>query len=100
MPSEVDAALSAAEGFEWDEPKRAANLDKHGIDFIDAIACFEGPMLVRPSERNSEARYLALGKLKERVVAIVFALRKRRIRLISVRMARTDERQAYDRSLG
>ena len=26
--------------FEWDETKRETNIEKHGIDFIDAIAVF------------------------------------------------------------
>lgn len=29
-------------GFEWDEAKRLANLDKHGLDFIDSIELFDG----------------------------------------------------------
>jgi len=30
-------------GFEWDEAKRLANLDKHGIDFIDIPEVFDLP---------------------------------------------------------
>jgi len=29
--------------FEWDDNKRKYNLEKHGIDFIDAIEIFEDP---------------------------------------------------------
>jgi len=28
--------------FEWDPLKADANLDKHGVDFLDAIGIFEG----------------------------------------------------------
>ncbi|MHC5611477.1 MAG: BrnT family toxin [Nostoc sp.] len=28
--------------FEWDEAKRLTNLRKHGIDFIDILAVFDG----------------------------------------------------------
>ena len=38
--------------FEWDETKRAANLAKHGIDFVDALEMFAAPMLVRSDERK------------------------------------------------
>jgi hypothetical protein len=38
--------------FEWDEAKRAANLAKHGIDFVDALEMFAAPMFVRSDERK------------------------------------------------
>ncbi|MBR6900719.1 MAG: BrnT family toxin [Synergistaceae bacterium] len=28
--------------FEWDENKRQINIEKHGIDFADAVKIFEG----------------------------------------------------------
>jgi len=27
----------------WDETKRQANLDKHGLDFLDAVMVLESP---------------------------------------------------------
>jgi len=36
--------------FEWDENKREANLLKHGLDFMDGAALFDGrPVLTYPS---------------------------------------------------
>jgi uncharacterized DUF497 family protein len=32
--------------FEWDEPKRLSNFDKHGVWFDDAIYIFEGRTVV------------------------------------------------------
>jgi uncharacterized DUF497 family protein len=29
--------------FQWDPRKAASNLDKHGVDFGDAVAVFEDP---------------------------------------------------------
>ncbi len=29
--------------FEWDETKRKINLEKHEIDFIDAVEIFDDP---------------------------------------------------------
>jgi uncharacterized protein len=83
-------------GFEWDEAKAVANLQKHGIDFADAIAAFDGPMLVTDSVRSGEARKVALGSCDGAIVAIVFVLRDERIRLISVRHARSYEREAWN----
>lgn len=31
--------------FEWDENKRQSNLNKHGVDFIDAAKIFNYPVL-------------------------------------------------------
>ena len=49
-------------GFEWDEQKSKANLIKHGIDFEDASEVFYWPVVVRGSNRNSEERWIAIGK--------------------------------------
>jgi uncharacterized DUF497 family protein len=81
--------------FEWDEKKRASNLDKHGIDFEDATEIFYGATLLRRSHRNNEERWLALGETEDRVVAVVFTLRKNAIRIISARRARKNEERQY-----
>jgi hypothetical protein len=39
--------------FEWDEAKRLANLRKHGIDFIDVLAVFDGDTVIVEDERYS-----------------------------------------------
>ncbi len=31
--------------YEWDEAKRLATLEKHGIDFVDAVEIFSGTYL-------------------------------------------------------
>jgi uncharacterized DUF497 family protein len=36
----------------WDEPKRLANLDKHGLDFADLNEAFFDNALVVPSRRK------------------------------------------------
>jgi uncharacterized DUF497 family protein len=45
----------------WDEAKRQANLDKHGLDFVDAVMVLESPYRldvesVRSSEQRSRSR--------------------------------------------
>lgn len=81
--------------FEWDEAKADANLAKHGIDFVDAMLAFEGPMLVQTSPRSGEPRKVGLGICHGLIVAIVFVERGGRVRLISARRARTYEREAW-----
>jgi len=48
--------------FSWDEDKRIANLKKHGIDFIDAEALFDGrSVYTYPSPREDETRFVSVG---------------------------------------
>jgi len=57
MPLNEDGSVSF-ESFEWDEEKCRANIDRHGIDFQDAIRIFDGPVLVERSDRKGgEAGY-------------------------------------------
>lgn len=44
----------------WDEPKRLANLDKHGLDFADLTEAFFDDALVVPSH-NKSRRWVAIG---------------------------------------
>jgi uncharacterized DUF497 family protein len=81
--------------FEWDPAKNAANVAKHHLDFEDAIGIFAGPVLTRASGRGDEARWVAVGVLDRRELAVVFAIRERRYRIISARRARTNERRDY-----
>ncbi len=81
--------------FEWDERKRLSNLEKHRLDFVDAVAVFEEPHVVIPSARQSEERFLAVGLLEDCPVAVVYTMRAGNIRIISFRRARHEERQKY-----
>lgn len=81
--------------FEWDEAKAASNLDKHGIDFEDAIGIFEGPVLEVRSDRGSEKRWKAVGMAEGVELAVIYTLREGRRRIISARRARKREREAY-----
>ena len=47
--------------FEWDEPKRLANLLKHGLDFRRAAEVFAGDCFSYPSPRQTEDRWVTVG---------------------------------------
>lgn len=81
--------------FEWDPAKSERNIVNHGIDFDDAIRMFECSMVVIRSDRDGEIRWKGIGTLEGREVAIVYTIRRRRYRIISVRRARIHEREAY-----
>jgi uncharacterized DUF497 family protein len=87
--------------YEWDEAKSRENIAKHGIDFADTHRIFEGPMLVRPDDRQDygEERWIALGDLDGTIVVIVFTQRADRIRVISIRKANRRERKTYQEGL-
>jgi uncharacterized DUF497 family protein len=81
--------------FEWDEHKRITNLEKHGLDFFDAVEAFETPHIVVPSTHSSEQRFLAIGLMQGRFVTVVYTMRSEVIRIISFRRSRHEERQKY-----
>jgi uncharacterized DUF497 family protein len=81
--------------FEWDEHKRITNLEKHGLDFFDAVEVFETPHIVVPSIHSSEQRFLAIGVMQGRFVTVVYTMRSEAIRIISFRRSRHEERQKY-----
>jgi len=75
----------------WDEPKRLANIDKHGFDFADLTLDFFSASLIVPAKKN---RVMAIGRFKDRIIAVVFAaLGAQGLSVISMRPARKDERK-------
>jgi uncharacterized DUF497 family protein len=86
--------------FEWDEQKRIANLEKHGLDFLDAVDVFETPHVVVPSTHSSEQRFLAIGVIQGRFVTVVYTMRSGATRIISFRRSRYEERQKYHELYG
>ena len=71
----------------WDESKR--KLKKHGIDFRDAEAIFDGPTVTAEEKRLSygEQRLITLGILNGVVVSMTYTEREDNLRVISIRMA-------------
>ena len=83
--------------FDWDEPKRVANLEKHGLDFADvaALAWETARVLVDDRRDYGEVRYRAVGLYKGRPHFVAFAIRGQKIRLISFRRANDKEVTLY-----
>ena len=89
--------------FEWDESKRQSNIERHGIDFVDAPEAFNGPLLASLDQRTDygEDRWIGIGQAAGRVVVVVYAERDEGqvVRIISMRKALTHERKAYEEIL-
>ena len=82
--------------FEWDEDKRQRNLAKHGIDFAEAEALFDGRPIVEASSRfTHESRVLTTGLVNGRFYTAVWTRRGNNIRIISARRARDGEERTY-----
>ncbi|MBW7969959.1 BrnT family toxin [Bradyrhizobium sp. BR 10289] len=78
----------------WDEPKRRANLDKHGMDFADLNEKFFDNALVLASYRN---RWRAIGINIRGVISVIFATRGTEgISVVSMRPASKKERELYE----
>ncbi len=83
--------------FEFDEEKSRANLAKHGIDFHHAQRLWDDPDRMEvPVESVREPRWMVIAELDERIWAAVITWRESRIRIISVRRARSDEEELYE----
>lgn len=83
--------------FLWHEPKRQANLKKHGMDFADAERVFAGPTFTFEDGREdySEQRWVTLGLLGAKAVVIVHIETEEEIRVISMREADKDEQLLF-----
>lgn len=78
----------------WDEPKRLANLDKHGMDFADLNEKFFDTAVVLQAKRD---RYRAIGLNIRGVISVIFAVYgKEAVSIISMRLASNAERELYE----
>lgn len=86
--------------FEWDGDKRLANLEKHdGIDFDHCYLVFEDERsFTYPSTREGEERWVIVGLMKNRIIAVVYTLRGEVVRIISARAARKEEKARWARN--
>jgi uncharacterized protein len=84
--------------FEWDDAKAAQNLARHGVSFDMARLAFDDPFALAREDRRydyGEARYILLGMVQDRLLAIAYTHRGARLRIISVRLAEPRERRRY-----
>ena len=82
-----------------DEAKRAFNVVKHGIDFSEAVLVFadDRAISVKTYAGSDEERWITVGRAGGRIIAVIHTSRGGRTRLISARVARDREREAYDK---
>jgi len=77
----------------WDEPKRQANIDKHGLDFAQLTPEFFLESFVKDTKRG---RFQAIGRLADGTVSVIFAvLGSEGISIVSMRPASDRERNVF-----
>jgi uncharacterized DUF497 family protein len=85
--------------FEWDENKNQQNIQKHGVDFREAVYVFSDPFALNLPDKYSEdeERWLMLGiNLKEQILLVVHTFRYDDVtRIISARKATGREKTTY-----
>jgi uncharacterized DUF497 family protein len=78
----------------WDEPKREANLEKHGLDFAELTDAFFLESTIKPAKHG---RFQAIGLLADGSLSVIFAtLGTEAISIISMRPASDKERSLFD----
>ena len=89
-------------GFEWDKSNIDKNWIKHNVTPQECEQIFfNQPLVVADDTKHSmaENRYYALGQTDaERMLFIVFTIRKKQIRIISARDINRKERRIYKQS--
>jgi uncharacterized DUF497 family protein len=86
------------EKFEWDDAKNLINIDKHDVDFGNATNAFSDPNQItyRSGVDTNESRYICIGLWGEILLAVIFTYRGNKVRIISARKARKNERESYE----
>jgi uncharacterized DUF497 family protein len=94
-------AYNRSVSFEWDYLKAARNLQKHNVDYADAVAALDDTLAITIREETSgEERFVTLGTdALGRLLVVVYTRRGDRIRIISDRKATPRERQQYESHL-
>lgn len=83
---------------EWDDNKAAANVEKHGLSFNDALNIFDDPgaKVVEDIRTDyGEQRLVVTGLIHQRLCVVVYTVRGDMIRFISARKANKREQRDH-----
>jgi uncharacterized DUF497 family protein len=83
--------------YEFDEQKSKVNKAKHGIDFVEAQTLWEDiDLLEIPARTDNEPRTIVIGRIGDKHWSAIITYRNEKIRIISVRRSRKEERELYE----
>jgi len=82
---------------EFDPAKRAWTLAERGLDLAEVPAIFAGAVVTYPDDRRdyAEPRFITIGRLRGRMVVVVWTPRGSAYRIVSLRKANVREQAAY-----
>ena len=85
----------------YDPLKRATTLAERGLDFDEAMSVFSGPVIDVLDDRRDygEERWATFGRLRKRLVVIVWTPRAEARHIISMRKCNGRERKIYETQL-
>jgi uncharacterized protein len=92
--------MDDANDFEWDADKAAANWQRHGVSFQEAINAFRDPFAVeiideRMDYGEERINLIGIGMCNGVILHVTYTERSDRIRLISARRAEKHEQDHY-----
>ncbi len=86
--------------FEWDREKAEHNLKKHEVSFDEAVTVFHDPLAATfddPGHSVAEHRFITIGYSSQgRLIAVAHIEREESIRIISARLATSQERERHE----
>lgn len=87
--------------FEWDLWNVQKNEVKHGVSALEAESCFydERHKIYEDMKHSTERerRYILYGKsIESRILMVGFTIRRKKIRIITARVASRKERGVYE----
>ena len=85
--------------YQWDPAKAKANVNKHGVEFADALGVFEDPdaITIEDTDSEEEQRFLSIGlDVLGRIIVVAYTYRDDDVRLISARKATKKEVKIYE----
>lgn len=86
----------------FDPSKATSNIEKHGVDFADAVGALEDPQAITREDPDAEGeqRFITIGlDFLGRLIVVVYTYRDDDIRLISAREASKKEIKNYERGI-
>ena len=82
--------------FEFDSHKSESNRIKHGISFQEAQTLWQNNHVEFRLNTSDEARWLIIGTINQKYWSAIITKRKKRIRIISVRRSRNEEKKIFE----
>ena len=82
--------------FEFDEQKSRSNKNKHGIDSLMHKRFGRTRAIGNPLNSPDEPRLLMVGQISGKLWSAIITHRQERVRIISVRRARSEEKELYE----